>query len=122
MQRINVTLIVNMTAEVEDVDDVTRFLMGQGMQCAQAEGMAKGQVTSVNVLEGLTLNVEFVPSQPSGSGSDIIVERPFMPSDEGGRRTAASPHGPLPIPTNEELDRADRGDFDGFRGLTPKHV
>jgi len=121
MQRVNVTLIVNMVAEAEDVDEVTRFLMGQGIQCATAEGRSKGQVTSVNVLEGLNLNVEFVPS---GSGSDISPPgvadyQRLLDSTHPARRTAASPHGPLPIPTNEELDRADKGEYDGFIGVIP---
>lgn len=201
MQRINVTLIVNMTAEEQDVDEVVRFLMERGMTCvSDGSGipMTAGQVTSINVLEGLSLNVGFVPSPPSGSGAgsdssgDVFIETERLVQDfsnalgaedrilfcgaareqdrkdavervefakaallahvaalhspppmgeelaarankraddnananisnQPTRRTAASPHGPLPIPTNEELDRADRGDYDGFTGLVPKH-
>lgn len=122
MERVNVTLIVNMQAEAENVDEVSRFLMRAGVQCATEQDTSKGQVTSLNVLEGLSLNVEFVPSQSSGSGSDIMPSRPttVWMFDEVTRRFAASPHGPLPIPTSGELDRADAGEYDGFVGLVPK--
>lgn len=101
---------------VETLEERTRDIEAIGLSLARfltdaAQG--KAIVTSFAVMEGLDLTLNFEPT-PEGEFRRTPTPPPFeqtrrLLDEEAGRTFVPSPHGPLPVPTNEELDLADRG-------------
>lgn len=82
----------------------------------------KAIVTAFTVTRGLDMTLSFDPVETAGRIP--FLEGPFkrtatpppfeqavrLLEEERNRTFVASPHGSLPVPTDEELDRADRGE------------
>lgn len=102
MQRINLTLVVNLQVEEADMDRVMRDLMdapltqiSRVLRDPEQPNPDRGIVQSVSLLEGLHINVVM-----QGAGED-------GGSPGSDRRYVASPHGLIPAPSEAELDLAD---------------
>lgn len=113
-------VIETLEERVADVEAIGLSLARFLTDAAQGKAI----VTTFTVTRGLDIGLSLEPADRQDGESMRFLEGPFKrtasppPFDqtvrlletEGNRTFVASPHGPLPVPTNEELDLADRGE------------